>query len=81
MYDAVLQSLPIALGIVFATLPALAIPLILITRRESRVLLAFTAGYAGGLIAVGGVGGAVRSSQRSRDCYWKEYNRCVRRMD
>ena len=55
MYDAMLQSLPIALGIVVATLPALAVPLILITRREIRILLAFMAGYAGGLLAVGGV--------------------------
>jgi len=55
MYDAVLQSLPIALGIVVATLPALAIPLILITRREIEVLLAFMAGYAGGLLVAGGV--------------------------
>jgi hypothetical protein len=55
MYDAILQSLPIALGIVLATLPAIAIPLILITRREVRVLLAFMAGYAGGLLVVGGV--------------------------
>jgi uncharacterized protein YcfJ len=30
---------------------------------------------------VGGVGGAVRSSQRWRDYYWREYNRCVKRMD
>jgi hypothetical protein len=55
MYDAILQSLPIALGIVLATLPAIAIPLILITRREVGVLLAFMAGYAGGLLVVGGV--------------------------
>lgn len=55
MYDAVLQSLPIAFGIVLATLPAIAIPLILITRRDVGVLLAFMAGYAGGLLVVGGV--------------------------
>ena len=55
MYDAILQSLPIALGIVVATLPVLAVPLILITRREIKILLAFMAGYAGGLLAVGGV--------------------------
>jgi hypothetical protein len=55
MYDAILQSLPIALGIVLATLPALAIPLILITRREIAVLLAFMVGYAGGFLVVGGV--------------------------
>jgi hypothetical protein len=55
MYDAILQSLPIALGIVVATLPALAVPLILITRREIGILLTFMAGYAGGLLAVGGV--------------------------
>jgi uncharacterized protein YcfJ len=30
---------------------------------------------------VGGVGGAARSSQRWRDYYWREYNRCVRRLD
>ena len=55
MYDAMLQSLPIALGIVVATLPVLAVPLILITRREIGILLTFMAGYAGGLLAVGGV--------------------------
>lgn len=55
MYDAILQSLPIALGIVVATLPVIAIPLILITRREIGILLAFMAGYAGGLLVVGGV--------------------------
>jgi len=55
MYDAILQSLPIALGIVLATVPVLAIPLILITRREVGILLAFMAGYAGGLLIVGGV--------------------------
>ena len=55
MFDAILQSLPIALGIVLATLPGLAIPLILMTRREIAVLLAFMAGYAGGFLVVGGV--------------------------
>jgi hypothetical protein len=55
MFDAIIQSLPIALGIVLATLPALAIPLILITRRDIAVLLAFMAGYAGGFLVVGGV--------------------------
>jgi hypothetical protein len=55
MFDAILQSLPIALGIVLATLPSLAIPLILMTRREIRVLLAFMAGYAGGFLVAGGV--------------------------
>jgi hypothetical protein len=55
MFDAILQSLPIAVGIVLATLPGLAIPLILVTRREIRVLLAFMAGYAGGFLVAGGL--------------------------
>ena len=55
MFDAILQSLPIALGIVLATLPGVAIPLILITRREVGILLAFMAGYASGFLVAGGV--------------------------
>lgn len=55
MIDAILNSLPIAFGIVIATLPGLAIPLILLTRRELGVLYAFMAGYAAGFILLGGL--------------------------
>ncbi len=55
MTDAILTSLPIAFGIVISTLPGLAIPLILLTRREMKVLRAFLAGYLGGFFILGGV--------------------------
>ena len=55
MLNAIAESLPIALGIVLSTLPAVAIPLILVTRRESGILLGFLAGWALGFILLGGL--------------------------
>lgn len=53
MLNAILESLPIALGIVVATLPAVAVPLILLTRRELGVLLGFLSGWALGFLLLG----------------------------
>ena len=53
MLDAIIESLPIALGIVLATLPAVAVPLILVTRREMGVLLGFLSGWVLGFILLG----------------------------
>lgn len=53
MLKALIESLPIALGIVLATLPAVAIPLILLTRRETGVLLGFLSGWALGFMLLG----------------------------
>ncbi|HAB17881.1 MAG TPA: GAP family protein [Verrucomicrobiota bacterium] len=55
MLDAIAESLPIALGIVIATLPAVAIPLIFLTRRKTGVLLGFLGGWALGFILLGGL--------------------------
>jgi hypothetical protein len=52
--QAIIESLPIAIGTVIATLPLLAIPLILLTRRDMGVLGAFMAGYAAGFLVLGG---------------------------
>lgn len=53
MLNALIESLPIALGIVLATLPAVAIPLILLTRRETGVLLGFLSGWGFGFMFLG----------------------------
>lgn len=53
MLNAILESLPIALGLVLATLPAVAIPLILLTRRELGVLLGFLSGWGLGFMFLG----------------------------
>lgn len=53
MLDAIFESLPIALGIVLATLPAVAVPLILLTRREMGVLLGFLSGWVLGFMLLG----------------------------
>ncbi|MBN9690985.1 MAG: GAP family protein [Verrucomicrobia bacterium] len=53
MWDALVESLPIALGLLLATLPAVAIPLILLTRRETGVLLGFLFGWALGFMLLG----------------------------
>ena len=47
MFQAIPQSLPIAFGIVLATLPLMAVPLTLMSRGAIRVLGWFLAGYAG----------------------------------
>jgi hypothetical protein len=52
--QAIIESLPIAIGTVIATLPLLAVPLILLTRRDMSVLGAFMAGYAAGFLVLGG---------------------------
>ena len=53
MLNALTESLPIALGLVLATLPAVAVPLILLTRREVGVLLGFLGGWALGFMFLG----------------------------
>lgn len=55
MLNAITESLPIALGILVATLPAVAIPLILLTRRETRILLGFLGGWVLGFVLLGGL--------------------------
>jgi len=53
-FPAIAESLPIALGIVLATLPVMVVPLTLASRGAIRVLVSFLAGYAGGFVVVGG---------------------------
>lgn len=55
MQNALTESLPIALGLLLATLPALAVPLFLLTRREAGVLLGFLGGWALGFLLLGGL--------------------------
>lgn len=55
MLQAVAESLPIAFGIVLATLPLMAVPLTLVSRGAVRVLAWFLAGYLGGFIGLAGV--------------------------
>lgn len=55
MFHAIADSLPIAFGIVLATLPLMAVPLTLVSRGAVRVLGWFLAGYAGGFVGLAGV--------------------------
>jgi hypothetical protein len=55
MQNALTESLPIALGLALANLPVVAIPLILLTRRETGVLLGFLGGWALGFLLLGGL--------------------------
>jgi hypothetical protein len=73
MFQAILESLPIAFGIILATLPLMAVPLTLASRGAIRVLGWFLAGSAGGFVILAGAvilaadlfavaaGGALRS--------------------
>ena len=54
MFQAIPQSLPIAFGIVLATLPLMAVPLTLMSRGAIQVLGWFLAGYAGGFVVLAG---------------------------
>ena len=53
MLHAVLSALPIALGTALATLPLIAVPLVLLTRPDRSVLHAFLAGWLAGFVALG----------------------------
>jgi hypothetical protein len=55
MQQAILESLPIAIGIALSSLPLVAIPLILITRREPAVLAGFIGGWVLGFLVVGSI--------------------------
>ena len=55
MFQAIAYSLPIAFGIVLATLPLMAVPLTLVSRGAVRVLGWFLAGYLGGFVGLAGV--------------------------
>lgn len=55
MRQAIAESLPIALGIVLATLPLMAVPLTLVSRGATAVAAWFLAGYAGGFIGLAGL--------------------------
>lgn len=55
MFQAVAASLPIAFGIVLATLPLMAVPLTLVSRGAVRVLGGFLAGYGAGFVGLAGV--------------------------
>ena len=54
MFRAIPESLPIAFGIILATLPLMAVPLALMSRGAIRVLGWFLAGYAGGFVVLAG---------------------------
>ncbi len=53
--SAIGQSLPIAAGLLLATLPTLMLSLVLITKRPAPVSYAFIGGWAAGLFVVGAV--------------------------
>lgn len=55
MLTAVLTALPIALGTILATLPVLAVPLLLVTRPDHAPLHGFLAGWLAGFLALGGI--------------------------
>lgn len=55
MIDAVLESLPIAIALIVATLPMLAVPLILAAQARAGALLGFLGGWGLGFLALGGV--------------------------
>lgn len=55
MFQAIAESLPIALGIVLAALPLMAVPLTLVARGAVRVLGGFLTGYGGGVVGLAGV--------------------------
>lgn len=54
LLQAISESLPIAFGIVIATLPLMTVPLTLVSRGAIGVLGWFIAGYAGGFVILGG---------------------------
>lgn len=54
MFQAIADSLPIALGIVLATLPLMAVPLTLLSRGAIGVFGWFLAGYGGGFVVLAG---------------------------
>ncbi|TWI02872.1 Sap-like sulfolipid-1-addressing protein [Luteimonas cucumeris] len=55
MLPAIAQSLPLAIGVLLATMPVLVIPVMLLTRRDAPVLGAFLTGWFAGFLLVGGV--------------------------
>ena len=55
MLPAIAQSLPIAIGVLLASAPVIAITLILVTRGDSKALLSFLCGWLCGFLVVGGV--------------------------
>lgn len=55
MFPAIAESLPIAFGIVLATLPLMAVPLTLVSRGAVGVLGGFMVGYVGGFVGLAGV--------------------------
>lgn len=54
MFEALAESLPIAFGIVAASLPLMTVPLTLVSRGAIGVLGWFLAGYAAGFVGLGG---------------------------
>lgn len=72
MLSAVVESLPIALGIVLATLPLMAVPLTLISRGATAVAGWFLTGYFVGFVGLAGlvILGADLLSFTSADVGW-----------
>ena len=54
MLPAIAQSLPIAVGVLVASAPVIAITLILVTRGDAKAVVSFLCGWVGGFLAVGG---------------------------
>lgn len=54
MLPAIAQSLPIAVGVLVASAPVIAITLILVTRGDQKAVASFLCGWVGGFLAVGG---------------------------
>jgi hypothetical protein len=55
MLPAIVESLPIAIGVLLASVPYIAITLILVTRGDATALVSFLSGWVGGFLVVGGV--------------------------
>jgi hypothetical protein len=54
MLPAIVQSLPIAVGVLLASAPVIAITLILVTRGDAKAVLSFLSGWVCGFLVVGG---------------------------
>jgi hypothetical protein len=55
MLPAIVQSLPIAVGVLLASAPVIAITLILVTRGDAKAVLSFLSGWVCGFLVVGGL--------------------------
>ena len=55
MLTAIAQSLPLAMGVVFSSIPLVAVTLALLTRPNKAAVSAFLLGWMAGITLVGGL--------------------------